>query len=317
MKKIYKTLCAVFGFLFFAWGAEASAASGSAPRVDFRPDGLYLQNITVEDLKDYYQIYRYNDYIYMPGWIYPPVFLNELPSDYAALKDKTARNRLFIQILAPLTLKLAEELREERFLILETEAFFEKNGAFTPEQEALLESKAKKYDIFTRMKGQRRYELLLKHLLLKVDVVPPSILIAAAAIDTDWGTSRPAQKANNLYKQLVWYTDKGLAPEDEKEDNSYRYEIFPSLYESIKAYALKINSGVNYEHMRFLREEIRSREQPVLGRTLAHAMIFDSSLKNYAGILDYTITYYELTNFDEAQLGGIEIPAVQKGQKND
>lgn len=178
MKKIYKTLCAVFGFLFFAWGAEASAASGRAPRVDFRPDGLYLQNITVEDLKDYYQIYRYNDYIYMPGWIYPPVFLNELPSDYAALKDKTARNRLFIQILAPLTLKLAEELREERFLILETEAFFEKNGAFTPEQEALLESKAKKYDIFTRMKGQRRYELLLKHLLLKVDVVPPSILIA-------------------------------------------------------------------------------------------------------------------------------------------
>ena len=76
----------------------------------------------------------------------------------------------------------------------------------------------------------------------------------------------------------------------------------------MKSYALKINSDINFEYMRFLRSEYRWREQPVLGRTMAHTMLFASPLKNYAGLLDYTITFYEQNNFDDALLGTDEIP---------
>ena len=69
--------------------------------------------------------------------------------------------------------------------------------------------------------------------------------------------------------------------------------------------------GVNYEQMRLYRAEIEYREKPVFGRSLAHTMLFDSNLKNFAGLLDYTITFYELTNFDEAELGFVRLPDLE------
>ena len=181
----------------------------------------------------------------------------------------------------------------------------------TPEQERFVEEKAVKYDIFTRMKGRRRYDILLKRLELKVDIVPPSLLMAAAAIESDWGTNRIVREGNSLYKELAWYTDKGLKPQDDRQDQSYRYKTFPSLYDSMKSYALRLNSSVNYEQMRLYRAEIEYREKPVFGRSLAHTMLFDSNLKNFAGLLDYTITFYELTNFDEAELGFVRLPNLE------
>jgi len=41
-------------------------------------------------------------------------------------------------------------------------------------------------------------------------------------------------------------------------------------------------------------------------------MYFDSNLQNYAGLLDYTITFYELTNIDEATLSPLYLPETTK-----
>ncbi len=287
----------------------AAVQTSSSDKVEeYRPDGLYLKNTDIEELEKIYSVYQYKDYIFMPNWTYPPIFLQNFPQDYYSLKDTKKRNKLFIQILAPLALKLADETLRERYEIIDIQNEFKKNMDLTPEQEKFIEEKAKKYDIFTRLKGSRRYELIFKQLLLKVDKVPPSLLIGVAAIESNWGMSRPVRLGNNLYKELAWNTNEGLKPEGENEDDSYRIKIFPDLYESMKSYALKINTDVNFEYMRFLRSEYRWREQPVLGRTMAHTMIFASPLKNYAGLLDYTITFYELNNFDDALLGTDEIP---------
>ena len=292
----------------FILGAAADRHSSSAMVEAYRPDGLYLKNTTIDELEKIYFVYQYKDYIFMPNWTYPPIFLQNFPKDYYNLKDTKKRNKLFIQILAPLALKLADETLRERYEIIDIQNEFKKNFDLTPQQEKFIEEKAQKYDIFTRLKGSRRYELIFKQLLLKVDKVPPSLLIGVAAIESNWGTSRPVRLGNNLYKELAWNTDEGLKPEGENEDDSYRIKTFPDLYESMKSYALKINSDINFEYMRFLRSEYRWREQPVLGRTMAHTMLFASPLKNYAGLLDYTITFYELNNFDDALLGTDEIP---------
>jgi uncharacterized FlgJ-related protein len=132
--------------------------------------------------------------------------------------------------------------------------------------------------------------------------------MATAAIESNWGTNRPAQLANSLYRELVWYTEDGLEPLDEPEDKSYRYKIFPTLYDSMVSHALKINSNVNYEQFRTERKQVRLREKPLLGRNFAHTMLLDSNLQNYAGILDYTITFYELINLDEAELAPFDLP---------
>lgn len=283
--------------------------SPAAEEYEFRGDGLYIGRTTVDELLKTYQIYNYNDYIYIKDWKYPPIFLTQMPDDFTELKDPQLRNKLFLQIIGPLALKVNETLEFERMDIRLLEDKFSREHNLTPEEEKQIEEMAKKYDIFTRMKGERRYAILLKELLMRVDKVPPSLLMGVAAIETDWGTNRPIREANSLYKELIWYSDEpGLQPENEP-DKTYKIKIFPSLYESMLSYAHKINTGVNYDQVRFLRKEISDRDQPVFGRTLAHAMIFDSNLKNFAGLLDYTITFYELINWDEAELGEIDLPS--------
>lgn len=274
---------------------------------EYKADGIYINNITVSDLEDIYRLYGYNDFVYMRDWIYPPIFLTRLPSDFSQIKDSQKRNKLFLQIVGPLALKLGDELIAERIQVWEINKQFQKEHNLSPQQEQYLDQQSKKYDIFTRLKGERRYSYLLKELMLRVNKVPPSLLMAVAAIESNWGTNRPANQGNSLYRELLWYSDEpGLEPQDEEEDKNYKYRIFPSLLDSMRSYAHKFNTGVNYQQARFLRAEIESRDKPVFGKALANAMIFDTNLKNFAGLLDYTITFYDLINFDEATLGDMD-----------
>lgn len=302
-----KTLFRLFLPLLLLAAANATAKT----EIDIRPDGLYLTDITVAQLEKQYEQYDYKDYIYMPDWVYPPIFLTNLPTDFAKITDVNRRNKLFLQIIGPLALKLSDELRQERLTVRELRAAFLTGADLTPEQEKFIEEKAAQYDIFTRMTGRRRYDILLKRLELKVNIVPPSLLMAAAAIESDWGANRIVREGNSLYKELDWYTNQGLKPQDDQQDPSYRYKTFPSLYDSMKSYALRLNSNVNYEQMRLYRAEIEYREKPVTGRALAHTLLFASNLKNFAGLLDYTITFYELANFDEAELGFVKLPEAE------
>ncbi|MDR1026276.1 MAG: glucosaminidase domain-containing protein [Lactobacillus sp.] len=262
---------------------------------------VYLKDVTVAELKEVFEKHSYKDYIYMPNWKYPRIFLQNLPTDWDKISNNNERNKTFFMITGPLALKVRDDILAERQIIEEINNDYQKNKDFTAEQIEILEAKAEYYEVYTKLKGLRRYQFMLQELILKVDSVPPSILMAVAAISTNWGTSRPAHLANNLYKQLVWYTNEGLEP-DEGVTDDYRFKIYASLYDSMKDYAHRINSGVNYLAFRQERKEIRYREKPVFGRSVASSLVLDSNIENFAGLLDYTITFYEIINFDTATL---------------
>lgn len=281
------------------------------PNVDIRYDGIYLKHITLQQLYMIYDDYDYRDYIYMPDWKYPPIFLDTFPIDYTSITDSQKRNKLFLQILTPLALKVNEEISFEKIEIDELINQYNETHDLTDTQLKTIEEKAEKYDIFTRLSGERRTSYILKQLKLKVDNIPPSILIAIAAVETNWGTNRPALLANSLYRELVWFTNEGLEPQDETDDKDYRYKIFATLYDSMVSHALKINSNVNYQQFRTERAQTRYREKPLIGRSLVSTMMLDSNLQNFAGLLDYTLTFYELSNIDEAELSPLDLPKKQ------
>ena len=49
-------------------------------------------------------------------------------------------------------------------------------------------------------------------LMRRVDVVPPALAVAQAAIESGWGTSRFAQQGNALFGQWTWGAHTGLVP---------------------------------------------------------------------------------------------------------
>ena len=59
-----KTLTAVTALILsvlFICGAKAP----DTPVYEYKVDGIYIHDITVAELEDFYRIYGYNDYIYM------------------------------------------------------------------------------------------------------------------------------------------------------------------------------------------------------------------------------------------------------------
>ena len=199
--------------------------------------------------------------------------------------------------MLPLVLKINEEIAYERKEIENLRLKYLKEKKLSMSELSFLEQKAREYDVFTNLKGDLRTQSLFRQLLIKVDAVPPSIMITTAAIYSDWGTSRLAMTANSLYLDEVWYDDKGIVPLDDP-DAGYRYKAYENLSDCIRARALLINSHVNYDYLREARRVSRSMDKPPYGEQLAAKMLNDSNLQNVAGLIDYTFTFYKLNRTD-------------------
>ena len=266
---------------------------------------LWLKPLTLSQLQEIYRFYDYSGergYLRLPSYHYPPIFLSSFPADFATLTDDKERAAMFIKIAAPLALKVNQDISAERSEVLAMKKDFAARQELSPVQNKRLEDLAQKYDLFIRLKGYPRTKHLLNELLQRIDTMPPSFLIAMSALETDFGTSRIIKDGNAFYKQLSWHTDKGLKPEGETEDNSYRIKTYPSLYASMSDFALKLNSAIAYRPMRDARSAWRYRGDVLQGTTLAYSLLMHSPLKNYAGILEYTIAFYELNIIDKSVL---------------
>lgn len=275
----------------------------SRAKAAIKKSGVYLSDFSTTELIYMFHELAYDEYIKLPDNEYPRIFVKNIPDDFALFKNQTERNRVFVQIMMPLILKVNDEVMEEREYLDAVAYSFEQEGDFGETETYYIEKMAKKYDVTTPFKDTRRHLKLLKELIRRVDIVPPSILIAAAAIYTNWGTSRIAVQGNNLYKARDWYTTEGLKPVDD-DDDSYRYHIYPSLEESIRAYVLRINSNIRYQQFWNSRKESRRRGNIVYGKRMDWTFVLDNNLQNYAGLLDYTLTYYKFFYLDGAKLEG-------------
>ena len=283
---------------------SANASAFDKNKIKIENSGAYINNFDVNELQKFYDYMELPNYFNKDYNIYPRVFVTNIPHDYANIKNKDIRNEIFIKILMPIILKVNQEFEEERENLIAIKNGFNQEKDFHELDCYYIDKLAKKYEIATPFKDTRKYMKLLDELILRVDIIPPSILVSAAAIYTDWGTSRIAVQANNLFKAKNWYSDEGLKPKS--NDDNYRYKIYNSLEDSIRDYILKVNKSVNYRSFWHARQVARNNQQyskePLYGKRIDWSFILDNNLKNYIGLLDYTLTYYRMTLLDEAML---------------
>ncbi len=275
--------------LFFVFSAKEAQA-------------LVVPKVSSLELENIFKEHDYENFLLPFNWRYPDIFVQTLPYDFSSIKSETEQRRFFIMILLPLSLKLNQDILSERDVVLYLNYKFQ-NEKLDDVDLKMIDDFALKYDVFTREKGQKRVQLILTELLLRIDVIPPSIMIAAAALNTNWGNAKFLPKSNALYRELVWYSDEGLVPEDETEETDYRIKIYPSLYQAMQAFALRLNSSVDFPEFRYLRAYLRAAKQPISGRFLVPYLLFASEIENFAGLMDYIITFYRLNEVDSfAQL---------------
>ena len=282
---------------------EKDAFSAGKFKMELQPEGLYLNNLNTGLMQKIFDDFGYMDFINEDMMI-PPIMLDTMPVDFDKVSPQSERNRLFIMIMAPLILKVNEEIVMERDEIEQVKKDLDAGKKLNKKQRKKLDAWATKYDVFTRMKGNDKYDIILNKLLLKVDMVPPSLVIAVAAAESNWGTADEVKEGNSLFKLKDWYTTKGIKPKDETDD-SYRIRVYPDLLSAIRDYALKLNSDINFQHLWISRQQLRRHRQVVKGRLTVYNMVIGSPLENYAGLLTYILTFYDLVNIDMSELSGL------------
>lgn len=178
--------------------------------------------ITVENHED---ILKISNKTGVPRVVYDNTF------DFSQL-DVSSRKKAFIDMLLPQILIINEKISKERRKI---EALSRKK---------ILNNTEKKYLV----KYYERYKCNdLEELLLKYDTIPPDIVIAQAAIETGWGTSRFFREANNIFG--VWSYDENeprIVAKETRNNKKVYLKKYANILMSINDYFALINSNQNY-----------------------------------------------------------------------
>ena len=136
-------------------------------------------------------------------------------------------------------------------------------------------------------------------LLEKIDIIPPSLVLSQAALESNWGRSRFAKFYHNYFG--LWCFERGCGVIPKKRDKGDTHEVakFSSPEKAIDFYFLSINRNKSYEVLRKIRQDKRSKGQSVSGLSLSEG------LTNYAEIgyeyvdrIRRVITSNELSRFD-------------------
>ena len=113
-----------------------------------------------------------------------------LPQEFYNIKDKELAKTYFLEYLYELIEQENSAILKEREFVIEV-----LNNKFLELQrdEDLLE---KLVEIKLKYKIENLYSL--EEYLKKIDVIPPSLALAQAAVESAWGKSRFVKEANNI-----------------------------------------------------------------------------------------------------------------------
>ncbi|MEX0326110.1 MAG: glucosaminidase domain-containing protein [Puniceicoccaceae bacterium] len=112
----------------------------------------------------------------------------------------------------------------------------------------------------------------LEELERRLDIIPASLALAQAALESGWGTSRFAQQGNNLFGMWCYEPGCGIVPRKRPAGATYEVASYYSPRESFLAYINNLNSNSAYASLRFRREQSRLEGRSPTGLELADGL---------------------------------------------
>ncbi len=184
------------------------------------------------------------------------------PPDFAAIEDTQVRKTAFVEYLTPAITELNRERAEERQALKELYAELLEGESAGWWQRRKLAAWAQRYDIeFIPEQEAAVAEKLLLHL----DEIPASMVLAQAALESAWGTSRFARTGDNFFGQWCFTEGCGMVPGARTEGASHEVKTFSSVKEALQSYFRNINSHPVYAQVREIRAQARKAGKPLSG----------------------------------------------------
>ncbi|MEX1035653.1 MAG: glucosaminidase domain-containing protein [Sneathiella sp.] len=141
----------------------------------------------------------------------------------------------------------------------------------------------------------------------RMDIIPPSLIVAQMVEESGWGTSRFASEGNALFGQ--WSYTGGIKPEEPRENKGdYRIEAFKTPLDSVRAYMLNLNSHMAYADFRKRRAALRAKGKPVTGPALVGTLTeYSERREAYVRIIEGIMEHNSLPPLDHVRLASGEV----------
>ncbi|HAY50252.1 MAG: glucosaminidase domain-containing protein [Thalassospira sp.] len=234
----------------------------------------------------------------------PRVYIKRVPKGLGELASVEERKELFLRIMLPLAMRVNEEIgaRRERLMAIQA-----KGISGTPV------SAADQQWVDQLMKRYRVTDGGITALLERIDIIPPSLILAQSAEESGWGTSRFVRTGNALFGQWAWGDDEGIVPKDREEGKTHVIKSFGSLMDSVRAYARNINSHPAYQTLRERRSVLRAEGHLINGWDLAETLTkYSERGEEYVDSLHTIMRANGLNELDGLTFAAGEIPPPPK-----
>ena len=197
--------------------------------------------------------------------------------------DVQKKKQDFINLMLPSILIAKFELEQTR---LQVEDLINKKGALTDLEQNYIDKLQKSYKCKTN-----------SELLSRLQTHPTSIVIAQAALESGWGTSRFYCEANNIFG--VWSYSKSeprIRASEDREGTEVYVRKYDSLPESIASYFKTLARGP-YSEFRNTREKTND-----VYELIPHLKVYSELREEYVRRLEQVIKYNHLVQYDEYTL---------------
>ena len=202
--------------------------------------------------------------------------INDVNLDFLSQSKKD-----FVKTLLPLISYQNQNILLERSKLEELRASLIDHNTLSKTDLKFLNKISKKYRIKTADK--HKYDLV-NELLNRVDIIPNSIVLAQAANESGWGTSRFATEFNALFGEYTYDYSDGVVPLLREEGEKHLVKTFASVDKSVQSYFNNLNSHYAYEDFRKVREMMREKNN------FSNIKLLVEELNSYAADINYITT---------------------------
>ncbi len=185
------------------------------------------------------------------------------PPDFKAIKDPTERKQAFINYLRPSYEVVAANILTQRSKLEKLKAQLAHGIQLSSEQEAWLADMGLQY----RLENLPLDVEGIDQLLVRVDILPPELVLSQAATESGWGTSRMARKLNNFFGHYCFEKGCGVTPY--RRNGSGEVKAFESPVMAVQAYMRNVNTHPAYGQVRKMRANMRAEVKPLDAVALA------------------------------------------------
>ncbi len=224
----------------------------------------------------------------------PQRLLHSIAFDFRDIEPIDVRKRAFCDMLAPQVLLLNRRVQHQRASYL---ALCEKLPAGSTDDSAAVATRLTRSELYLLERLRKRYRTQRHDWLLdRMQPIPPSLVLAQAALESAWGSSRFAREGNNLFGIWTWGKG-GMLPQARQPGKGHRVASFYTILAGIERYFELLNTFPSYAEFR------RQRKQQADPLQLANCLgNYSARGDEYGRTLRGIIRYNRLTRYDSLQL---------------